>query len=275
MNHHAPQRNKTINRFTGFDLLMCLFTALFFSLIIMVLLSLIGAASWDEVIAHLTSNRGAKAIMLSLKTSLVVVVLTLIFGLPVAYVLALKDFRGKAFLEAILDLPIIMPPLVSGLCLLLLLNSHSLFGKTLQLCGGQILFTPCGIILAQFFVAAPFFIKTTRESIAAIPPNLLAASATLHASPLYTFNHVILPLCRKGACAGLAMTWARALGEFGATAMVAGNIPGKTETMTIAIYMEAMSGGMKNSISTALVLVLFSFTLLFILKTQMGRQYEY
>jgi molybdate transport system permease protein len=86
---------------------------------------------------------------------------------------------------------------------------------------------------------------------------------------------VILPLCRKGASAGLAMTWARALGEFGATAMVAGSIPGKTETMTIAIYMEAMSGSLENAISVALVLVLFSFSLLFILKIQAGRQHEY
>ncbi len=218
---------------------------------------------------------GGSAILLSLKTSLAVVVLTLILGFPVAYILALKSFRGKAFLETVLDLPIIMPPLVTGLCLLLLLNPGNPFGHLLQRWGIELLFTPYGIVLAQFFVSSPFFIKTARESIASIPPNLLAASATLNASNLYTFWHVIVPLCRKGATAGLAMTWARALGEFGATAMVAGSIPGKTETMTIAIYMEAMSGGLENSISTALVLVLFSFSLLFILKVQAGRQYEY
>lgn len=279
----APQHELTerrswtsgLRRIFRFDLLMAVFTALFFSLIVLVLLSLVGAASWNEVISHIFSNQGFNAILLSLKTSLAVVALTLFIGFPVAYILALKQFKGKAFLDTLLDLPIIMPPLVTGLCLLLLLNPTNPFGKLLQQWGLELLFTPYGIVLAQFFVASPFFIKTARESIASIPSNLLAASATLNASDLYTFRRVILPLCRKGASAGLAMTWARALGEFGATAMVAGSIPGKTETMTIAIYMEAMSGGLSNSISTALVLVLFSFTLLFILKVQAGRQYEY
>jgi molybdate transport system permease protein len=277
--HHISneRQNKPIwlRRIFRFDLLMAGLTALFFSLIILVLLSLVGAASWNEVISHITSTQGLNAILLSLKTSLAVVVLTLIVGFPVAYVLALKQFRGKAVLDTLLDLPIIMPPLVTGLCLLLLLNPSNPFGKLLQQWGVELLFTPYGIVLAQFFVASPFFIKTARESIAAIPSNLIAASATLNASDLYTFRRVILPLCRKGASAGLAMTWARALGEFGATAMVAGSIPGKTETMTIAIYMEAMSGGLSHSISTALVLVLFSFSLLFVLKIQAGRQYEY
>lgn len=254
---------------------MGILTALFFTLIAMVLLSLIGAASWSEIIDHVLSPQGYRSILLSLETSLAVVVLTVVLGLPVAYTLALKSFRGKSILETLLDLPIIMPPLVTGLCLLLLLNSRNSFGGLLQELGVELLFTPYGIILAQFFVASPFFIKTAKEAIAAIPSNLIAASATLNASDFYTFRKVILPLCRKAGSAGLAMTWARALGEFGATAMVAGSIPGKTETMTIAIYMEAMSGGMGHSISMALVLVVFSFTLLFILKVQAGRQYEY
>lgn len=264
-----------IARLLRFDLFMALMTALFFSMIGLVLLALLGAASWGNIWTHLCSAQGINTILLSLKTSLVVVLLTLVFGLPVAYVLALKKFKGKAFLEAILDLPIIMPPLVTGLCLLLLLNGGNLFGSLLHKAGIELLFTPAGIILAQFFVAAPFFIKTARESIASIPSNLLAASATLNASDFYTFQRVILPLIRKGSCAGLAMSWARALGEFGATAMVAGSIPGRTETMTISIYMDAMSGELGQSISTALLLILFSFTLLFVLKLQAGRQHGY
>jgi molybdate transport system permease protein len=264
-----------LRRLFCFDTFMVLLATLFFTLVIMVLLSLVGAASWDKVVSHLSSSRGISAILLSLETSLAVVGLTLVLGFPVAYILALKNFRGKVILETVLDLPIIMPPLVTGLCLLLLINPSSPVGKLLQQSGIELLFTPYGIVLAQFFVASPFFIKTVRESIASIPANLLAASATLNASNFYTFRRIILPLCRKGARAGLAMTWARALGEFGATAMVAGSIPGKTETMTIAIYMEAMSGGLDSSISTALVLVVFSFTLLFILKIQARRGYEY
>jgi molybdate transport system permease protein len=266
---------KPITRLMSFDLMMAMMTALFFAMTALVLLGLLGAASWESLFIHLASAQGLSTILLSFKTSLLVVVLTVFFGLPVSYVLALKNFRGKALLEAILDLPIIMPPLVTGLCLLLLLNGGNMIGQLLQGVGIDLLFTPAAIVLAQFFVASPFFIKTARESIASIPRNLLAASATLNASGFYTFRHVILPLCRKGACAGLAMTWARALGEFGATAMVAGCIPGKTETMTIAIYMDAMSGELGQSISTALLLVLFSFSLLFVLKLQAGRRHGY
>ena len=273
--HKKQNKSIWVKRLFHFDMFMAGLTALFFALIILVFLSLVGAASWHDVLSHILSTQGFNTTMLSLKTSIAVVVLTLIVGFPVAYILALKQFRGKAVLDTLIDLPIVMPPLVTGLCLLLLLNPSNPFGRLLQQWGIELLFSPYGIVLAQFFVASPFFIKTARESIAAIPSNLLSASATLKASDFYTFRNVILPLCRKGASTGLAMTWARALGEFGATAMVAGNIPGKTETMTIAIYMEAMSGGLNRSISTALVLVLFSFTLLFILKIQAGRQYEY
>jgi len=263
------------SRLFRFDLFMAFMAALFFAMIGMVLMALLGAVSWSDLVSHLCSAQGLATILLSMKTSFVVVLFTLLFGFPVAYVLALKDFRGKALLEAVLDLPIIMPPLVTGLCLLLLLNNGNPVGRLLNQSGIELLFTPAGIVLAQFFVAAPFFIKTARESIASIPRNLLAASATLNASDFYTFHRVILPLCRKGACAGLAMSWARALGEFGATAMVAGSIPGRTETMTVSIYMDAMSGELGRSISTALLLILFSFALLFILKLQAGRQHGY
>lgn len=264
-----------IARLLRFDFLMAVMTALFFAMIALVLMALLGAVSWADLFAHLCSAHGLDTILLSMQTSLAVVVLTLVFGFPVAYVLALKNFKGKALLEAILDLPIIMPPLVTGLCLLLLLSPNNLCGQLLQQWGVELLFTPFGIVLAQLFVAAPFFIKTVRESISSIPRNLLAASATLNASDFHTFRRVILPLCRRGGCAGLAMSWARALGEFGATAMVAGSIPGKTETMTISIYMDAMSGDLGQSISTALLLILFSFSLLFILKLQSGRQHGY
>ncbi len=271
----GQKHSRLLKRFLSFDLLMAGITALFFSLIVMVLLTLVGAASAADFWNYVSSAQGFSAIMLSLKTSLAVVCLTLVLGFPVAYILALKQFRGKAAVETLLDLPIIMPPLVTGLCLLLLLNGNHPVGGTLKHWGIELLFTPQGIILAQFFVAAPFFIKTVRESIAAIPSNLLAASATLNASDAYTFWRVILPLSRQGTCTGLAMSWARALGEFGATAMIAGCIPNKTETMTISIYMEAMSGGMTNSVSMAMLLVVFSFGLLFILKMQSGRRHEY
>ncbi len=167
LQNECGQRNRfsdALKCLLHFDLLMAALTALFFSLIILVLLSLLGAASWAEVLQHLTSAQGGSAILLSLKTSLAVVVLTLILGFPVAYILALKSFRGKAFLETVLDLPIIMPPLVTGLCLLLLLNPGNPFGHLLQRWGIELLFTPYGIVLAQFFCFVTFFYKNrSRE----------------------------------------------------------------------------------------------------------------
>ncbi len=146
-----------LKRSFRFDLLMAILAALFFSLIILVLLSLIGAASWREVVTHISSAKGLSSIILSLKTSLTVVALTLALGFPVAYMLALKQFRGKALLDTLLELPIIMPPLVTGLCLLLLLNPGNPCGGLLQRWGIQLLFTPCGIVLAQFFCCRTLF----------------------------------------------------------------------------------------------------------------------
>jgi len=164
-----------------------------------------------------------------------------------------------------------MPPLVSGLALLILFGGTGLLGKLLNKWGLNIIFTKKGILIAQLFVASPFFIKTVREAIASIPQNLLAASATLGASPFYTFRKVILPLSKSAIWAGLTMTWARALGEFGATAMVAGCIPQQTETMTIAIYMGAMSGELATASALALILVVFSFVSLLVFKSGLKR----
>lgn len=259
---------------TVFDLAVALIAAVFFTFVTLVLLSLVATTSWQEFLLQVRSPQVFSAIWISLQTSLAVVVLAFVLGFPIAWLLALKRFPGKTLLDTLLDLPIVMPPLVSGLALLILLGGEGMLGSLLARWHINLIFTRKGIILAQFFVAAPFFIKTVRESIAAIPPNLLAASATLHASPLYTLVHVIFPLSKKGIWTGLVMTWARALGEFGATSMVAGCIPRQTETMTVSIYMQAMSGGLETATALALILMVFSFVFLLILKTRLGQNHE-
>ncbi len=206
------------------------------------------------------------ALFISLETSLIVVVVTFIAGLPVAYVLAVKNFKGKIIIDSLIDLPIVFPPLVSGLALLALIGPNGIVGEIFGKFDTSIVFSKTAIIIAQTFVAAPFFIKAARESIAAIPQNILSASYTLRASRAYTFFHIILPLSKNGLCAGLVMCWARALGEFGATAMVAGCIPGKTETMTLAIYSKSMSGELNTATAIALLLTIFAFVSLIIMK---------
>ena len=253
-------------RLTLFDLVLTLITGFFFVFILITMLALFTAASWSELCHEITSPIILSTVSLSLQTSLCVVLLTFILGFPVAYILAIKDFKGKTALDTLVDLPMVLPPLVSGLALLILFGGNSFLGGVLNSWDINIIFTKKGIIAAQFFVASPFFIKTAKESIASISKDIMDASATLGASPFYTFRHQILPLSRNGIIAGLAMTWTRALGEFGATAMVAGCIPNRTETMTIGIYMNAMSGNLEQAVSIGLILLIFSFTSLFFIK---------
>jgi molybdate transport system permease protein len=236
-------------------LLLCLVFGTFF----------IGAKVWNHL-EILISAQVRDAVFISLQTSLLVVFFTFVLGLPVAYILALKEFKGKVVVDTLIDLPVIFPPLVSGLALLLLLGPNGPLGVLFEKLDLSLLFTKKAIIAAQFFVSSPFFIKTARESIAAIPENLLSASYTLRGSRAYTFFHVILPLSRNGLCAGLVMCWTRALGEFGATAMVAGSIPGQTRTMTLSIYSDAMSGDLKAATATAFILTVFAFVSLIIVK---------
>ncbi|WP_041531330.1 ABC transporter permease [Syntrophotalea carbinolica] len=259
----------------GFDLVVALITSIFFTFVVCVLLALVATTSLHEFWFQVRSPQVFSTVWISLQTSLAVVFLAFFLGFPIAYLLALKDFKGKVLLDTLLDLPIVMPPLVSGLALLILLSGEGLVGGWLNRWHIDLIFTKKGIVLAQLFVAAPFFIKTVRESIAAIPKNLLAASATLNASSMFTLVHLIFPLCKKGIWTGLVMTWARALGEFGATSMVAGCIPQQTETMTVSIYMQAMSGGLETATAIALILMVFSFVFLLIVKTRFGQKDEY
>ena len=254
-----------------FDLGISFIVGIFFTFVILVLIALFTSTSLQELYHQMHSYLVISAIWISIQTSLVVVFLTFIFGFPVAYLLALKEFRGKVLLDTLIDIPIVLPPLVSGLALLILLGGTGIVGKILNKWNIGIIFTKKGIIIAQFFVASPFFIKTVKESISSIPKSLISASATLGASSYYTFRKIILPLSKSGIWAGIAMTWARAMGEFGATAMVAGCIPGKTETMTIAIYMQAMSGDLASSTAIALLLTIFSFSVLIIFKKRLKK----
>jgi molybdate transport system permease protein len=224
-----------------------------------------------ELMAQLRSPLILSAIVISLETSVSVVLLALCLGVPVAYVLAMKDFKGKHVLDSLVTLPISMPPLVAGLALLLLLGSDSLLGGLLHTHGIEVLFSKTGIILAQLFVSMPFLIKSAREAFESIDKKLVTASMVLGASQLHTFRKILLPLAGKGICAGMVMTWARAMGEFGATSMVAGCVPFKTETMTVAIYQNAMSGELTASITVALLLAVFSFTLLWAVKFRFNR----
>jgi molybdate transport system permease protein len=193
---------------------------------------------------------------------LIVGVATLIVGavgLAFSYLLAKFDFRGKELLDAVLTMPLVLPPTVTGYYLIVLLGRRGLIGGYIyDLTGWSFAFTWQGAVVAAVVVALPLMIKTSRASIESVNPDYETASYTLGKGKLETFLRITLPLARRGIFAGLVLSFARALGEFGATLMIAGNIPGKTQTMPLAIYEAVASGEDRRAQLLALILTAIS-----------------
>ena len=163
--------------------------------------------------------------------------------MAVAYLLAIKDFKGKELLDILFTLPLVLPPTVTGYYLIVLFGRNGFIGKLIyEWTGWSIMFTWYAATLASFVVALPLMIKTTKAAIESVDKNLINASYTLGHSEFETALRVTLPLAKRGILAGAVLSFARTMGEFGATLMIAGNIPGKTDTMPLSIYAHASSG---------------------------------
>ena len=192
-------------------------------------------------------------------------VFVVLVGTGMAYVLAKKNFRGKELLDILLTLPLVLPPTVTGYYLVVLTGRNGLLGKTLyDWTGWSLMFTWYAAVVASFVVALPLMIKTTRAAIESVDPTLIHASYTLGHSEWTTAFKVVLPLSRRGILAGAVLSFARAMGEFGATLMVAGNIPGKTDTMPLAIYASASSGDWAKANIMVFIFTLMSGIFLYI-----------
>jgi molybdate transport system permease protein len=202
------------------------------------------------------------AIALSLVTTSVSLAITVALGLPLAYVLARRTFPGKRLVEVVIDLPIVLPPAVAGLALLLVFGNRGLLGSQLTALGLSIPFTTVAVILAQTFVSAPFFVRSARAGIAGVDRDLEDAARADGASESHLFRTITVPLASSALAAGLVMSWARALGEFGATIMFAGNVEGVTQTLPLVVYTEFGAGDLDASIAAATVLVLAAFGVL-------------
>jgi molybdate transport system permease protein len=203
------------------------------------------------------------ALALSLTTTAVSVVLTVAIGLPLALVLARRTFRGKWFVEALVDLPIVLPPAVAGLALLLVFGRRGLLAAPLQAAGLDIAFTTIAVILAQTFVSAPFFVRAARAGIAGVDRDLEDAARVDGANERQVFRTMTVPLAGATLAAGLVMSWARALGEFGATIMFAGNVEGRTQTLPLVVYGEFQAGDLDASVAAGAILVLAALGVLF------------
>jgi molybdate transport system permease protein len=208
----------------------------------------------------------AQALGLSLGTSLATTLLAIAGGFPLALLLARRSFRGRRVLLTLLDLPTVLPPSVAGLALLLTFGRRGLVGAPLDLLGIQVAFTVWAVILAQLFVSAPYFIKNALVGLAAVPRELEEAAALDGASVWQTTRLILLPLAWRGIVTGIALTWARALGEFGATLLFAGNRPGRTQTMPIAVYL-GFEVRLELAVALAVILLAISWVVLALLHT--------
>jgi molybdate transport system permease protein len=195
---------------------------------------------------------------LSLQVAVCATALTLIVGVPLAYLLARRRFRGKNLVTVFLTLPMVLPPTVTGYFLLLLIGNNGLFGKAFTALTGHslgIVFTWYAAVIASFVVSFPLMLITARASMQDVDQELINASHMLGRSEFQTALRVVIPLSRRGIIGGTTLAFARAMGEFGATIMVAGNWEGKTNTMPIAIYSQTLYGDMKSGLWMALVFV--------------------
>jgi molybdate transport system permease protein len=205
------------------------------------------------------------SLRLSLQVASVATFFVVLAGIGVAYILARKDFVGKELLDIFFTLPLVLPPTVTGYYLIILFGRNGFLGRYLyHLTGWSIMFTWYAAVLASFVVALPLMIKTTRAAIESVDENLINASYTLGHSESKTMIKIILPLSRRGIVAGTVLAFARAMGEFGATLMLAGNIPGKTDTMPLSIYSHASSGDWSKANIMVIIFTVISGVFLYI-----------
>ena len=215
----------------------------------------------DRLLDQLSNPVVKDAFLVSLKTSLLAQVLILVFGTPAAFLLANRRFPGHSLAVTLVELPLVLPPAVAGIGLLAAFGRFGLLGSSLRALGITLPFTQSAVTIAVAYVASPFYIRQAIAAFEATDPDLAAASRTLGAGPVRTFFRVVLPLARGGLIAGLALSFARGLGEFGATIMFAGSLQKVTQTLPLAIYAE-FDRNFDATLAMSGVLVLLSVALL-------------
>ena len=213
------------------------------------LLALILRSFDQEFFSYAFSPSALTALRLSLVTSLISVIIAIAFGTPLAYMLARWKFFGKSFVELLIDLPVVLPPSVAGLALLIAFGRQGMFGSALSLLGISLPFTTTAVIMAQTFVSAPLYIRAARIGFAEVDIQMEEAAHVEGANQWQVFSEIMFPLAGRALIGGAILTWTRALGEFGATILFAGNLEGVTQTMPLAIYL-----GFERSLGVAIAL---------------------
>lgn len=239
--------------------------ALLLALLAVPLVSLLLRVPPGELWSYVRRPMVVAALKLSLVTSVGATLAVVALGLPMSYLLAMHTFRGRRLVEVLVELPIVLPPTVAGVGLLLAFGRAGLAGRVLGAFGVSLPFTTLAVVIAQLFVATPFFISAVVAGLREVEPRYRDVAMTLRGSPLHVFRRVLLPMAMPSVVAGAAMSWARALGEFGATITFAGNLMGRTQTMPLAVY-SAMQTDLNSAVALAVVLIVFSFGILIALR---------
>jgi molybdate transport system permease protein len=235
------------------------------------LLALFLHTSPAVLLGHLRQPTVLQAIRVSLNTTLIATVIIVLFGTPIALFLAQPKIRLRRIVDTLTDLPTVLPPAVAGVALLVVFGRRGYVGGLLADLGIQVAFTQAAVIMAQIFIPLPLYIKSATLGFAAVDPETQQAAALDGANGWQIFRFVILPLSWPALLSGSLMSWARALGEFGATIIFAGNFPGRTQTMPLAIYI-GFQVDLEEALALSVILVGFSFLALMLVKGVFQRE---
>lgn len=233
--------------------------------LVLPLLGLVLRAVGPEFFEGLRNPAVSAAIRLSLLTTACTVVIVVLFGTPLAWIIARSQRSGMRWVETLVQLPVVVPPAVAGVAMLLVFGRRGLLGDALAQVGIELPFTTAAVVMAEVFVSAPFFLQAAIAAFRRVDERLLQVAETLGATPSRIFFRVALPLSLSGIISGAAMSWARALGEFGATLMFAGNMQGRTQTLPLAIYA-VLETDLEAAQSLAVLMVVIAFGLLVLLR---------
>ena len=250
---------------TGYRAVMTAAGVMFALFLVTPVAALLLTSSPSEVARGLAHPVVLPALWLSLTTTTASLVLIVVGGTPLAWWLARHEHRAARWLHTLVQLPIVIPPAVSGIALLFAFGRRGLFGPALDAAGLSVAFTTAAVVMAQTFVGAPFYVQAATVAFRQIDASLLAVASTLGASPARVFFRVALPLAAPSLIAGGAMSWARGLGEFGATLMFAGNLGGRTQTLPLAIYT-ALEADLGAARALSVLLIVVAFGLLMVLR---------
>jgi molybdate transport system permease protein len=249
-------------------------TSVALAFLVLPIVALFVHTSPGTLIDQFSSPAVKDAFVVTIKTSLIAQGLIILFGTPTAYLIATRRFLGRSLAITLVELPLVLPPAVAGIGLLAAFGRSGLLGSSFDALGFSIPFTQVAVVMAVAFVASPLYITPAIAAFQGVDPNIVAASRTLGAGPGRTFFRVVLPLARAGLLAGVALSFARGIGEFGATIMFAGSLQGVTQTLSLAIYNE-FSLNFDAAVAMGAALVLFSLILLLSLRLILSWQFSF